>query len=244
MWNRHLLRLWVAAFGGIFVIAGCGASLPQTTSSASGSRPPPAASRSVDSLSASPTSLVQLKTFLIQASDLPDGWNSTPYKGRPDGATGESAMAKCMGTSPTDSVTEVHSDTFFSGGARIGSSATSYRSRRAFDGALANYHNPKLAPCFAGLLKRALANSNPPGTPIEALYQIMPGSAGYPSNVAAIGTGFLKVGVKGNGTYLSTAYITGPLMEAEVDTFNNGQPVPPNATKTLFAIVANRIAKG
>jgi len=233
----------VAGFG-IFVIAGCGASSSQTTSNASDSRTP-AASSPVDSPTAFPPSLAHLKTFLIQASDLPDGWNSTPYKARPDGVTGESAMAKCMGeTSPTDSVTEVHSDTFFSGGARIGSSATSYRSRRAVDAAVAIYHNPKFSPCFTRLLKRALANSNPPGTPIEASYQITPGAAGYPSNVVATATGFVKVGAKGNGTYLSTAYISGPLMEAEVDTFNNGEPVPANATKSLFASVANRVAQG
>jgi hypothetical protein len=232
--------LGVAMLAGL---AGCSAT-PSQTSAKAGGTPTPPASSPVASPSASPASPAQLQAFLIRVSDLTEGWNSTPYKAGPGGATGDSAMARCLGgAAPAKGVAEVHSDTFTSEGSKVGSSATSYRSPEAVAATLATYRNPKLAPCFTRLLKTALAKANPPGTQIQATYRVTPGTADYPPNVAAIGTGFIKVGAKGSGTYLSTAYITGPLVAAEVNTFNDGEPVPENASISLFGLVADRVAK-
>jgi hypothetical protein len=44
--------------------------------------------------------------------------------------------------------------------------------------------------------------------------------------------------------YLTDTFITGPLLEAEVDTFNVGRPVRASLVKSLVATVANRAAGG
>ena len=44
--------------------------------------------------------------------------------------------------------------------------------------------------------------------------------------------------------YVTVAFITGPLIEAEVDTSNAGTPVPASVVKSLVATVANRAAEG
>ena len=76
--------------------------------------------------------------------------------------------------------------------------------------------------------------------------KITPGSAGGPANVVATGTGTIEVSVNGQQVsfYVSVAYVTGPLIEAEVDTFNAGSPVPASVVNPLVATVATRASKG
>jgi hypothetical protein len=58
--------------------------------------------------------------------------------------------------------------------------------------------------------------------------KITPGSAGGPANVVATGGGTIKIRVGGQHSvyYLRFAYITGPLILAEVDAENVGIPRP------------------
>jgi len=155
----------------------------------------------------------------------------TPYQPDPNDSANDAALMKCIGARDTDSdkVAAANSDDFSLGDASISSSAASYRSQSDLDADVATLHSPKLSSCFGQLMKKQLASSLPAGSATEsASIKITPGSAGGPANVAATGTGTIKVRVNGQQVpvYLTVAFITGPLIEAEVDIENVGTPVP------------------
>jgi hypothetical protein len=238
MRNRQLARICATGFG-IVLLAGCGSSSPATTSTAIGSPVP----------SASPASLPQLNSIVLRAADLPLGWEAAPYKADPNAAANDATMAKCVGGRNTDSdrVAQAHSGTFTLSDARISSSAASYRFQGDLDADTAMLHSPKLSLCYQRQLKKQIATSLPAGATIEsATLHITPGSAGGPSNVVAASTGTVTVGANGQRVtlYVGVAFITGPLIEAEVDSFNVGTPVPASVVKSLAALVATRAATG
>lgn len=198
---------------------------------------------------ATPASLSQLKKIVLQPADLPAGWKGAPYRPGPNDSADNAALVKCAGARNTDSdkVAEAHSDDFALGDASISSDAASYRSQSDLDTDVAMLHSPKLSPCFEQLAKKQFAASLPAGSTIEsASIKITPGSAGGPANVVATGTGTIKVGVNGQQVpvYLTVAFITGPLIEAQVGADNVGTPVPASVVNPLVATVATRAAKG
>lgn len=198
---------------------------------------------------AKPASLSQLKKIVLLPADLPSGWKGAPYQPDPNDAANNAALTKCIGARNTDSdkVAEAHSDDFALGDASISSSATSYRSQSDLDADVATLHSPKLSPCFGQMMKKQLAASLPAGSTVEsASIKITPGSAGGPANVVATGSGTVKVQVNGQQVpvYLNVAFITGPLIEAEIDAENVGTPVPASVVNPLVATVATRAAKG
>jgi len=96
-------------------------------------------------------------------------------------------------------------------------------------------------------MKTQLATALPAGSTVDsASIKITPGSAGGPANVVATGTGIVKVTVSGQQVpiYLTVAFITGPLIEAEVDTENSDAPVPASVVSPLVTAMATRAAKG
>ena len=108
-------------------------------------------------------------------------------------------------------------------------------------------HSSKLSGCFEQMIKKQLASSLPAGSTIESTsINITPGSGGGPSNVVATGTGTIKVKASGQevAVYLTVAFITGPLIEAEVDAQNVGSPVPASVMNSLVSTVATRAAQG
>jgi hypothetical protein len=231
------------------MLAACGSSSSKTPSTPSGSRPASASSPATSSSSAAPASLPQLKKIVLQPADLPPGWKGTPYHPDPSDAANQAALVKCVGARNTDSdkVAEAHSEHFALGDASISSSATSYRSQSDLDADLAKVHSPKLSPCYDQLVNTQLASSLPAGATIESeSIKITPGSPGGPTNVVATGTGTIKVRVNGQQVpvYLTVAFITGPLIEAEVDTENVGAPVPASVVNGLVDAVATRAATG
>jgi hypothetical protein len=158
-------------------------------------------------------------------------------------------MAKCVGARDThnDMLSEAYSDDFTLGNARIGSSASSYRSQDVVDADTAMLHSPKLSPCFEQFIKKQVAASAPPGGTVEsASIKFTPGSAGGPANVVATGTGVIKVRANGRevAVYLTISFITGPLIEAQVESNKVGTPVPASVMNPLVATVATRAAKG
>lgn len=158
-------------------------------------------------------------------------------------------MVRCVGARNTESdkVAEAHSDDFDLGDAEISSSASSYRSQADLDTDIAILHNPKLPGCYQQLVKKELGASLPAGATIESeSFKFTPGSAGGPANVVATGTGTVKVRLSGQQVplYLNVAFITGPLIQAEVDAENVGTPVPASVVNALVAAVAARAAKG
>lgn len=194
-----------------------------------------------------PASLSQLKKIVLQPTDLPAGWKGTPYQPDPHDAAYQAAMVRCVGARNTDSdkVAEAHSADYELGDGSISSSATSYRSQSDIYTDVAILHSPKLSTCYDQLVKSQVAASLPAGAAIEsASIKITPGSAGGPVNVVATGTGTIKVSVGGQHVpvYLTVAFITGPLTQAEVDTENVGSPVPAHVVNQLVAAVAARVA--
>ena len=240
-WAKRLLG--VCAVGCVVaVLAACGSSSPKNPSTSSGSPATSAAAATAASLS-------QLKKIVLQPADLPSGWNGTPHQPGPNDSAYNAAMVKCVGARNTDSdkVAEADSDNFILGDASIFSSASSYRSQSDLNTDIAILHSPKFSPCFEQMTKKQLAASLLPGRTIESVsIKITPGSAGGPANVVATGTGTIKVRVNGQQVrvYLTVAFITGPLIEAEVDTENVGQPVPESVVNPLVATVATRAVKG
>jgi hypothetical protein len=240
MTNRRRVSVCALVWG-VVLLAGCGSSSSKTTSAVSSSP--------VASPSATPASVAHLQKIVLQVADLPTGWKGTPYKTNPNHAADQAARVKCLGARNTDSdkVAEAHSEDFALGDASISSSASTYRSQSDIDVDLAMMHSPKLSSCFDQLMKKTLVATMPAGTTVaSSSIKITPGSAGGPVNVIATGTGTIKVSVNGQQVlfYVSVAYITGPLIEAQVDTFNVGSPVPASVVNPLVATVATRAAQG
>lgn len=236
------VRLAVACTGLVLTLAACGSSTNGNGGTAPSSSSPAA------SPAASPAPLAKLAKIVLQATDLPTGWKGTPYKPDPGDAADQAAMVHCVGARNTDKdkVAEAHSDDFALGDASISSSATSYRSQSDLDADVAMLHSPKVSPCFDQLLKKQLATSLPAGATIEsALIKVTPGSTGGPANVVAAGTGTVKLSANGQqvALYVSVAFITGPLIEAEVDTDTIGTRIPASVVQTLVATMATRAAK-
>jgi hypothetical protein len=240
--SRTPLYAGVAA---LIVIAGGGTAYALA---GHGGSPSPATGSTAQA-AAKPASLSQLKKIVLQRGDVPSSWKAAPYQPDPNDAANNAALMRCVGARDTDSdkVAEANSDNFNLGNASIASSATSYRSQSDLVSDVATLHSPKLSACFGQMMKKELAASLPKGaTTKSASIKITPGSAGGPSNVVATGTGTIEIQLNGQQVqaYLTVAFITGPLIEAEVDAENVGSPVPASVVKPLVAAVANRAAKG
>jgi hypothetical protein len=237
MWTNRLCRICAAGCS-VALLAGCASSSPTPH-------------RSSPTTSAAPTPAPRsaLKKIVLQTADLPPSWKSTPYQADPSDAADQADLVKCVGGRNTDkdAVADVNSDDFALGDATVSSSATSYWAQSDLDADVAIAHSPKLSSCYDQLAKKQLASSLPAGATIEsASMKITPGSAGGPANVIATGAGTIKVSVNGQhvAVYATVAFITGPLIEAEVDTENVGAPVSTSLVQSLVAAVAGRAAKG
>lgn len=196
-----------------------------------------------------PASKAALSKIVLQPSDLPAGWKGSPYKPDPQSDAGTAAMSACLGVSDTtkDKVAESHSEDYTLGNATISSSATSYKSQKDLDTDLAALKSSKMSTCFDKLVRKQMASSLPAGAAIVSeSFTVTPGSAGGPGNVVATGRGRITVSVSGQqvAVYLSVAFITGPLIEAEMNAENVGAPVPASVVASAVSAVATRAAKG
>ena len=190
-----------------------------------------------------------LQKIVLQPSDLPAGWKRTPYKHDPNSSADDAAMTTCLGVRDTskDKVAESHSDDYSLGNANVSSSASSFKSQKDLDADISALHSPKMSTCFNQLMRKQLAKSLPAGaTIVSQTFNVAPGSAGGPANVVATGQGTIQVSVSGQhfAVYLTVAFITGPLIEAEIDAENLGAPVPASVVKSLVSAVATRAATG
>jgi hypothetical protein len=229
----------IAGGGTAYALAGHG-STPSPVSSSSPAKPTPAAT---------PDTLSQLKKLVLQPADLPSGWKGAVHQADPTEAAEDASMYKCIGVPNTDSdkIAEADSDDFSLGNATISSSASSYRSQSDLASDITMLHSPKLSSCLGQLLTKGLATSLPAGSKVQqTMFKITPGSAGAPANVVATGTGTFKVELDGQEIpfYMTEAFITGPLIEADVFTLNVNAPVPASVVKPLVATVATRVNKG
>ena len=231
----------------VAVLAACGSSSPSGPS-ASTSDPVSSSNPPTPTPAATPASLSQLEQIVLQAADLPSGWQGKPYQPDPNDAANNAAFDTCVGTPNTDSdkVAEAHSDNFGQGLAIISSSATSYRSQTDLDAGVTMLHSPKVSPCFAQLIKTQAAASLPGARIESASINITPGSAGGPPNVVATGAGTISVQLNGQqlAVYATVAFITGPLIEAELVTESVSAPVPAAVVNPLVARMAGRAVAG
>lgn len=241
---RWAKRLLGAGSAGCVVaaLAACSSSPPASPSASSGSSVPASSRPAPDSLS-------QLNKIVLRSADFPVGWKGAPYQPDPSDSASNAAFTQCVGVRDTDSdkVADAHSDDFSLGDASISSDASSYRSQGDLNSDVAALHSPKFSSCFTQLMKKQLASSLSAGSTIESSsIKVTPGSAGGPGNIVATGTGVIKLGISGQqvSAYLTVAFITGPLIEAEVDSENVGAPVSASVLNPLVATVATRAAKG
>jgi hypothetical protein len=239
--QRAKRLLGVGAAGCVVaVLAACSSSSSASPSAPNGSQVPSSSPATPASAAATPAALSQLTKIVLQPADLPSGWKGTPYQPDPNSAAENTTLAACVGARDTDGdqVAVANSDDFGLGNATISSSATSYRSQSDLVTDIATLHSPKLSSCFSQMMKKQLASSLPAGGKVEsASIKVTPGSAGGPANVIATGTGTVQVQVNGQQIplYLTVAFITGPLIEAEVDAANFGAPVPASVVNRLAA---------
>ncbi|HET6210115.1 MAG TPA: hypothetical protein VFD94_07015 [Jatrophihabitans sp.] len=236
------LRILTAAGLTTVLLAGCGGS----SAPAGGSAATPSKHSIASPQSPAPKSL--LAQIVLQASELP-GWTATPYQDDPSTDQDQLALLRCAGGRDTssDKVADVNSSDFSLDQATVSSDATSYRSQSDVDNDAALLRSPKFASCFQTQVKQQLGKDLPAGTAIKsAKVTITPGAGGGPANVAATAAGVITVTTNGLtlAVYLNVAFITGPMIEAEVDAENVGSPVPATLRAKLVQAVAARAARG
>ena len=198
--------------------------------------------------SATPLAQADLAQIVVQQSDLPAGWTGTPHEADPNDAADQAALVQCVGGKNTsaDKVVEANSPDFSLSQSTVDSSATSYKSQSdvAADTALIN--SPQISSCYEQLLKAQLATSLPAGGKLGAVsITITPGSGGGPPNIVGLGTGSVTATVSGQPLtiYLAVAFITGHLLEAEVDVESVGQAIPVSLFSSVVTAVAARAAQ-
>lgn len=233
----------LAAGCAVVLLAGCGHKpAPRRTQTAT----PSGQSIAAPGPTPAPESL--LAQIVLQHEDLP-GWTGTPFHDDPSNTQEQAALLGCVGGRNTDGdkVAEAHSPDFALGQAGISSDAASYRTQSAVDSDVALLHNPKFPSCYQELIKTGLSKSLPAGTTItSAKVSVTPGPGSGPVNVAGTATAVLAVHTASGPVmvYADIAFITGPMLEAEVDAENVGSPVPVALRNKLIQAVAARAARG
>ena len=217
------------------------ASTTTTTSTVKTSAPP--ASSKADPL---------LSQIVLGRADLPTGWTATPTA-TPTAApaassSGQSALVACVGgknTSP-DKTASLSSDAFTQSAATITSSAARYRSQAAITADIGLLKSPRISACYKALTTQSLRASLPAGATIASGgLEVVPAPKGGPANVVAVATSKFVVNASGQPVtlYQTTAFITGRLIEAEVDFQGVDTAVPTALQEQLIDVVAGRAAK-
>ncbi|HEY8728123.1 MAG TPA: hypothetical protein VIL94_00965 [Acidothermaceae bacterium] len=189
-----------------------------------------------------------LGAIALQDDDLPD-WTGADYQEDPNDAADSAALLACDGGRDTgpDRIAQVHSQDYSLDDATIGSDASLFRSGADLTADIATLRSPKISRCYATLIKSTLADSLPDGTTVNSVsFVITPGSGGGPRNVVGHGSGRINVTSAGQplALYLNVAFITGPLIEAEIDFQGIGAPVAIATRTALIAKLAARAAEG
>ena len=243
--NRFSIGCAVA--GVLVLLAGCAGSSNTKTgpsgSATTGSSSTPAASPSP---TVTPATVAELRKIVLQATDLP-GWKPSPAEPDSSSSSDQAQLMACVGAKNTDAdqVATTDSDDFGLGDATISSSASSYKSQSDLASDLALLKNPQLVPCVNRQVQKDLASSLPEGASVGTVsVKFTRGSGGGPANVAGSGSAAVPVTVNGQQVtvYIDFVYVTGPLIEAEVDAENVGAPVPAAVLHAAVKAVATRAA--
>ena len=183
----------------------------------------------------------------MQRSEVPADYQAKPYQASPDDAATQAALVRCIGGTNTskDKTGEAHSPDYVVQEVQISSNAQSFKSKADLDADTALISSPKASSCYEKLFSAKLAAGLPSGAAVtKVAIKITPHPAGAPSNVVGTGAGTITVRVQGQTVEvnLGVAFITGPLLEAEVDAVNVGGPIPGALLTTLVKKVAERAA--
>jgi hypothetical protein len=257
----------VAALAGSLILSGCGGSTVDGTGTKAATTVPasapatsgpavtapatsgPATSGPATSAAPPPSTTAALTAIVLQTADVPSGWTGTPNTPDPGEAATQAALVACVGGKDVfaDQIAEVHSDDFNLSTASLSSQASKFRSQADVDADVSILNSPKISNCYEVLLRKELATGLPAGATLGAVtVHITPGQGGGPSNIAGTGTGTIAFSANGASSvvYVAVAFITGPLIEAEVDAENVGVPVPAAVFTQAVTTVAGRAAKG
>lgn len=142
-----------------------------------------------------------------------------------------------------DETGDSNSDDYSLDNASIGSEVTSMRTAGDLTADIAVITSPKISACYDKLAVAQLGQGLPAGTTLKsASIVVTPGPAGGPSNVVATAAGNVELTVNGAAAtlYINVAFITGPLVEAEIDFTNLAAPVPAALRASVIAKVAAR----
>jgi len=242
-----------AVAGTLVLLTGCAGSSgtagstktgPSGTTTTGSSRTPAAS----PSPTVSPATLAQLRKIVLQPTDLP-GWKASPAEPDSSSSSDQAQLMACVGAKNTDAdqVATTDSADYSLGDATISSSGSSYKSQSDLDSDIAMLKSPKLLPCFTQQFKRDMVTSMPKGASVGAVsVKFTQGPGDGPANVAGSGSVTVPVTVSGQQAmvYIDFVYLTGPLIEAEVDAENIGAPVPAAAVQSAVKAVATRAASG
>lgn len=231
-------------------VAGCTSSKTHSTST---STPPtsPATSGTTTSSSTSAggsaPDKATLAGYVLKASDLPAGWKGAPASSDNSTDPTQVKLEQCLGVAnhDTQQVATVDSDDFSTGDATISSSANSYRTADVVTADKNALLSSKAEGCFRQVLPQALATSMPAGAKLGTIgLHLTPRSSSDPQDLVATITATIPVTISGQSVtaYVTSAYIVGPQVEAEVDFENVGAQVPAALQAQLIKVVADRVA--
>jgi hypothetical protein len=194
-----------------------------------------------------PPATPQLTAIALQPADLPAGWTGAPSDPDPDAAAESAQLAQCVGGRDTyaDETGDSNSDDYSLDNASIGSEVTSMRTADDLKADIAVITSSKISGCYDKLAAAQLGQGLPAGTTLKsASIVVTAGPAGGPSNVVATAAGKVELTINGEAAdlYINVAFITGPLIEAEIDFTNLAAPVPAALRASLIAKVAARAA--
>lgn len=189
---------------------------------------------------------------MLKAPDLPASWKATPAQSDPSDARARVKagveLARCAGGTDTSSheLGRVESAEFSNRGFSVSSSATRFKSKSDIDADIALLHRPKIAACFKAQALKQLTTSLPAGAKLGALSVVVhPLPGGGADHVAGTLNASIPVTVQGQKVtvYADSVYITGPLVEAEIDFQGVGSPVSPALQAKLTKIVGDRAGR-
>jgi hypothetical protein len=245
------LSIGCAVAGALVALTACGgssgSSAKSTTTGSSGTRT--STLTASPSPTVTPVTVAQLRKIVLQPTDLP-GWKASPPDDSSDSPDSEEAdLMACVGAKSTvaDQIANVESDNFDLGDAELSASATSYKSQSDLNNDVAVLKSPKFLPCATQQFKQDLATAAPAGGKVGTVsVRFTPGPGTGPANVAGSGRATVPLTVNGQQAmiYIDFVYLTGPLIEAEVDAENIGAPIPAAVLQSAVKAVATRAANG
>jgi hypothetical protein len=224
----------------IVALSACGSSSSATTTPATSSSAAAPSSSSAAPV-ASPPTAAQLQKVVLQLADLPGTWTGVAHAADPSQAANSATGAACAGVKNTypDRVASVDSQDFTQGASlSVSSNATSLTPAADVASDVAALSNPKYSECLKAVYKASLEAD---GTVTAADLKVTPGSAGGPSNIAGIAAGSFTLSASGQKQtlYVTSVYITGPSLEAEID-IQSDSPISTALVSGLAAKVAAR----